>query len=87
MKLRVTDPSLVSSTALCALHIKPFRVIRSLILAAALSALPMFTAPAAASNTEMLVPFWDFADVTIGTHRNAVPERLGDPPDRFSSDV
>jgi hypothetical protein len=61
--------------------------VRSLVLAAALSASPMFTATAAALNADAVVPFWDFVDVTVGTHRRDVPERIGEPPDRFSPDV
>jgi hypothetical protein len=47
----------------------------------------MIAAPAAAADADALVPFLGFVAVTVGTHRSAVTEHIGEPPDRFSPDV
>jgi uncharacterized protein YegJ (DUF2314 family) len=79
--------SAVVSAERFTLQVKSLRFVHALILTAAFSAPPLFADTSAASNANALVPFLGFVDVTVGTHRSDVAERLGEPPDRFSPDV
>jgi uncharacterized protein YegJ (DUF2314 family) len=56
--------------------------VRMLILAGALNFPTIFASP---SNPDVLVPFYE--EVRVGTHRGIVIERIGEPADRWSSDV
>lgn len=60
--------------------------VASLILAA-VSSLPMFADPASTSNVDALVLLSGIVDVTVGTHRSDVSQRLGNPRDTLSPDV
>jgi len=84
--LSLMHPSLEHTPATLNEKMRPGLVL-SLILAAVLPSLPMFADPVSGSNSDLLVPFSDIVEVRIGAHRSVVAKCIGEPSDKFSSDV